>query len=406
MDINSRDINSVNYHGVTYSIDANGYYSIKGTLTSGGRWVNTFDLTKSDTWGNSTIITEDFMLKKGTYTLSVCDISGETSTPFRFIRLYKKPFTTVAELHNRTSVTFTLNEDTKLSMMFQTVNYNSGDSIDVKFKVQIYNSGDSIDVKFKVQIEDSTQVTSYEPYKTSILSCNEDITLCGIGEVKDELDLLTSELTQRVGKTVLDGTNTPNIMFLEPNRAEGYTVFPMKISDVFPNMTANYNNNTQLISNNFNYLIGGYSNRLAGKWMCINAMYFVLSISNDELESLDIQGLNKWLSLNKTTIYYPSKKSIKTVDLNVVDQDRNVIPKVKSYKDVTHLEVTVPKQSLLPNVSAEVATDNSKDMSLLTTKHQEISETQSAIQDNIQSQSDEIDTALMATTEIFESILE
>ena len=45
-------------------------------------------------------------------------------------------------------------------------------------------------------------------------------------------------------------------------------------------------------------------------------------------------------------------------------------------------------------------------MSSLTTKHQEISETQSTIQDNIQSQSDEIDTALMATTEIFESILE
>ena len=42
----------------------------------------------------------------------------------------------------------------------------------------------------------------------------------------------------------------------------------------------------------------------------------------------------------------------------------------------------------------------------MTTKHQEISETQSAIQDNIQSQSDEIDTAMMATTEIFESILE
>ena len=73
---------------------------------------------------------------------------------------------------------------------------------------------------------------------------------------------------------------------------------------------------------------------------------------------------------------------------------------------MTHLEVTVPKQSLLPHISAEVATDNSKDMSSLTIKHQEISEAQSTIEDSIQSQSDEIDTALMATTEIFESILE
>ena len=52
------------------------------------------------------------------------------------------------------------------------------------------------------------------------------------------------------------------------------------------------------------------------------------------------------------------------------------------------------------------STDNSKDMSSLTIKHQEISEAQSTIEDSIQSQSDEIDTALMATTEIFESILE
>ena len=73
---------------------------------------------------------------------------------------------------------------------------------------------------------------------------------------------------------------------------------------------------------------------------------------------------------------------------------------------MTHLEITVPKQSLLPHISAEVATDNSKDMSSLTIKHQEISEAQSTIEDSIQSQSDEIDTALMATTEIFESILE
>jgi hypothetical protein len=170
-------------------------------------------------------------------------------------------------------------------------------------------------VKNTLQLEESSSATTYEPFKSNILTVNEDIELRKVGDVEDTLDCLTGEVVKHVGEVVLDGTNTPNIMFLEPNRAEGYTVFPMQISDVFPNMTANYNNNTQLISNNFNYLVGGYLDRLAGKWMCINAMYFVLSISNDELESFDIQGLNKWLSLNKTTIYYPSEKSIKTVDL-------------------------------------------------------------------------------------------
>ena len=196
-----------------------------------------------------------------------------------------------------------------------------------------------------IQIEEGAIKTPYEPYKSNILSTSEDVVLRGIGNVRDELDLLTGEVTESVSEVVLDGTNTPNIMFLEPNRAEGYTVFPMQISDVFPNMTVNYNNYTQLISNNFNYLVGGYLNRLAGKWMCINAMYFVLSISNDELESLDIQGLNKWLSLNKTTIYYPSEKSIKTVDLS----DNHVY----SYKDTTHYTCSSEDGSLLPTLAIE-----------------------------------------------------
>ena len=136
-----------------------------------------------------------------------------------------------------------------------------------------------------------------------------------------------------------------------------------------------------------------------------SAVYFKLN--KNRLSEITQDGVVNWFKSNPTTVcWVANQESIETVDLNVVDQDGNTIPKTKSYNGVTHLEVTVPKQSLLPNISAEVATDNSKDMSSLTTKHQEISETQSAIQDSIQSQSDEIDTAMMATTEIFESILE
>ena len=41
----------------------------------------------------------------------------------------------------------------------------------------------------------------------NILSVNEDDELRGIEDVKDELDLLTGELTQRIGEIVLDGKN-------------------------------------------------------------------------------------------------------------------------------------------------------------------------------------------------------
>lgn len=49
-----------------------------------------------------------------------------------------------------------------------------------------------------IQLEESPTPTSYEPYKTNILTVNEDVTLRSNGSVYDELDLLTGKLTQRI----------------------------------------------------------------------------------------------------------------------------------------------------------------------------------------------------------------
>lgn len=250
-----------------------------------------------------------------------------------------------------------------------------------------------------IQLELGTQATAYEPHKTSILSCNDDVMLRGIGDVKDELDCLKGELTERIGEIVLDGSEDWAMTW----KGQNHTMFTLN-SNLFINETSV----TNLICDTFP-TINAYQQEFEGAYIQKNASSPMLriTISNSKLPSIDANGLKSYLSSNNVKVIYKTpEKVIKTVDLNVVDQDGNAIPKIKSHKDITHLEVTVPKQSLLPNVSAEVATDNSKDMLSLTTKHQEISEAQSAIQDNIQSQSDEIDTALMATTEIFESILE
>ena len=257
------------------------------------------------------------------------------------------------------------------------------------------------------QLEESVSATTYEPYKTSILSCNDEIELNGIGTYKDVLDCNNKKITRRTRKLLLNGSDDvqwysyalkdefPNVIgfyYTFPKEAERYGnkylyngSLPPTERDVFP---GNITSNEEVIVVN-------------------NSGHIKLSIYRNKLKSLNVNGLKEWLSENPIEFTYVLKNPIVSeVELSVIDQDENVISKVKSYKDVTHLEATVPKQSLLPRIRAEVATDNSKDMSLLTTKHQEISEAQSAIEDNIQSQSDEIDTALMATTEIFESILE
>lgn len=50
------------------------------------------------------------------------------------------------------------------------------------------------------QLEKGTQATAYEPYKSNILTVNEDVTLRSNGDVYDELNLLTGQLTQRIGE--------------------------------------------------------------------------------------------------------------------------------------------------------------------------------------------------------------
>lgn len=252
-----------------------------------------------------------------------------------------------------------------------------------------------------IQLEEGSVATSYEPYKTSILSYSDDVTLHGIENIQDTLNCLTGEVVERIGEIVLDGSEGRWDLAQDRANTMRFNCFNLDIpigvngsllkTDKFPYQSPTANDQEGAVMG------GGV----------VTPRVPSISILKTRLPSNDIDGFKQWLSQNPITVQYRlATESIKIVDLDVVDQDGNAIPKIKSYKDVTHLEVTVPKQSLLPHISAEVATDNSKDMSSLATKHQEISEAQSAIQDNIQFQSDEIDTAMMATTEIFESILE
>ena len=85
-------------------------------------------------------------------------------------------------------------------------------------------------VKNRVQIEKGTQVTPYEPYKSNILTVNEDVELGSVGEVKDELNLTTGELTQRVGEIVLDGSENWQIREFNEINTE-CAIFTINIDD-------------------------------------------------------------------------------------------------------------------------------------------------------------------------------
>ena len=77
----------------------------------------------------------------------------------------------------------------------------------VKFRTAFGSVQNDLSVKYQVEKRTQiTQPTSYEPYKSNILTVNEEVHLHKIGDVQDELNLITGELTQRIGEVVLYGS--------------------------------------------------------------------------------------------------------------------------------------------------------------------------------------------------------
>ena len=71
------------------------------------------------------------------------------------------------------------------------------DIVKVEFVFEGFTVGTAVNKEVNIQIEESPTQTAYEPYKSSILSCNEDVELGSVGNVRDELNLLTCQLTKR-----------------------------------------------------------------------------------------------------------------------------------------------------------------------------------------------------------------
>ena len=204
--------------------------------------------------------------------------------------------------------------------------------------------------RYNIQIEEDTQATSYEPFKSNILTVNESIELRGIGNVKDEMDCLTGELTQRIGEIVLNGSE--NWAIENPLSNDEYIYF--KLNDT---NTIKSNVSTSMVVNVLTdkLKISSYAKEASTK----SNSYFqawtshFIGISRTELSTQDVVGFKEWLSNNNISIQYPlSEKSIKTVDLSVVDQDGKSLEKIKPLEGSMHLNTT--GESIKPLFSGEI----------------------------------------------------
>lgn len=185
-----------------------------------------------------------------------------------------------------------------------------------------------------VQIEKGSTATSYEPYKSNILTVNEEVTLRGIGNVKDTLDCLTGEVTERIGEIVLDGSegwsyNTNNFTAISKSQI-------VKIDNTVDDMK------TDVICDKLPSTKTGDGIRYYSK---SGMIYITKQFSNS-------QEFLEWLSIEKPVIQYQlPEKSIKTVDLMPSGTHPSTTP--YCWKN-GHIQLS--SSGLLPNLEYSVVT--------------------------------------------------
>ena len=192
-------------------------------------------------------------------------------------------------------------------------------------KYLIFMFGKGVEESF--QLEQGSTDTPYEPYKSNILSCLEPVELGSVGEVKDELNLLTQQLTQRTE-------------------------------------TRPYQEGDELNSE------------------------FVTDMTN--------------------TRYKLAQEVVKTVDLTTVDQEGNNISKLKTFNDITHIEVK-SETAVLPTVSLKVVVDSNaiqNEIQRISKSQNSISSTQANIEETINNQSQDTETTMIGVTEVYEKSIE
>ena len=284
--------NHIKYNNGAVEVKKDGYNSILATNTYNGSW-------------QSSVIDKVRLKANTTYTLSYEYEIIENPNGFSYgvvVALRDTVSNISGDAVNGKTLTFTTDKDYDVANLHVYVTDGNKGINTIKFT--------------NIQLEESTQATTYEPYKTNILTVNEDVELRGIGDVQDTLDCLTGELTERIGEIVLDGVNispTENNVNKQ-NNTIGFdfkTSFPSlepslinSLNDTFPDYTGIY-----LYNNDVEGIARG--------WDVIS-----VRINKNRLTQANVEGFKQWLSQNPIKVQYKlATESVKKVDLTTVNEN-------------------------------------------------------------------------------------
>lgn len=154
-----------------------------------------------------------------------------------------------------------------------------------------------------IQLEEGTQATPCEPYQEDKLTILSPTPLEKVGDVADRL----------ICKDGVWGVedNSVDILFNETN----CTITMSNASDIHPNYAVfdfsvvdnkNYVKTSLLFCNKFNHLLYSADRNSSDKEGCWigNAVFFTVKILKSKLESVDVNGMKKWLKTNNINLKY------------------------------------------------------------------------------------------------------
>ena len=186
-----------------------------------------------------------------------------------------------------------------------------------------------------IQLELGSTATSYEPY-------SEGVTLRGIGEVKDELNLMTGEVTERIAIESLKDIN-----WIYRNDGDGSST--ISFNGTLKELSVGTQSKAEAFCDGF-IIDNSSANGVEGFGIESNSKTIYLEIKREKLNGLTASDLITYLTeKDYKIIYRKSNYTIKTVDLS----DNHVY----SYKDTTHYACSSEDGSLVPTLSVKVPTD-------------------------------------------------
>ena len=167
--------------------------------------------------------------------------------------------------------------------------------------------------------------------------------------MKDELDLLTGGLVQRIGEIKYDGSSDEQWL-LSQYSTDDYVCAVIPISDSISQDGNQYTTSCQVKSDKFSF--DGNVGKASVSNEGINNIFSTIriSVSSSKLRENTVNALKAYLQQNPVTVQYQLKtESVKTVDLS----DYHVY----SYNDVTHYDCSSAEGSLVPTLSIDVPTN-------------------------------------------------